>query len=68
MDRWVKHYLELYSEETEVAQTPIDDLPRLPIMHELDAEPTIDELGKVRFAVMWKSPRERWHTSRRTQK
>ena len=38
MDIWVKHYLELYSEETEVAQTAIDDLPRLPTMHELDAD------------------------------
>ena len=47
MDRWVEHYLELYSEETEVAQTAIDDLPRLPTMHELDAEPTIEELGKA---------------------
>ena len=47
MDWWVKHYLELYSEETEVAQTAIDDLPRLPTMQKLDAEPTIDELGKA---------------------
>ena len=47
MDRWVEHCLELYSEETEVAQTAIDDLPRLPTMHELDAEPTIEELGKA---------------------
>ena len=41
------NYLELYSEETEVAQTKIEDLPRLPSMHKLDAEPTIDELSKA---------------------
>ena len=47
MYRWVKHYLELYSEETKVAQTAIYDLPRLLTMHELDAEPTTDEPGKA---------------------
>ena len=47
MERWVEHYLDLYSDETEVAQTAIDDLPQLPIMTELDAEPSISELSKA---------------------
>lgn len=47
MDRWVEHYLELYSRETSVSQEALDAIPNLPVMEELDATPTVDELEKA---------------------
>ncbi|XP_076035992.1 uncharacterized protein LOC143021955 [Oratosquilla oratoria] len=47
MDRWVEHYSELYSRENTIAPSALDAIEPLPIMEELDAEPTIAELGKA---------------------
>ncbi|XP_076042204.1 uncharacterized protein LOC143026092 [Oratosquilla oratoria] len=47
MDRWVKNYSELYSRENTVAPSALDAIEPLPIMEELDAEPTIAELCKA---------------------
>lgn len=41
MDRWVKHYSELYSRENTVPISALDAISTLPIMEELDAEPTL---------------------------
>ena len=45
MERWVEHYLELYSKVSNVAQDAIDSLPQYPIMSELDGELDILELS-----------------------
>ena len=48
MDRWVEHYSELYSRDNTVAASALDAIEPLPIMEELDAEPTyIAELCKA---------------------
>ena len=45
LDRWVEHYSDLYSEERYNSLEEI--IPQLPVMTELDAEPTLDELAKA---------------------
>ncbi|KAK4328599.1 hypothetical protein Pmani_001075 [Petrolisthes manimaculis] len=47
MDRWVEHYLELYSRETSVSQEALNAIPDLTVMEELDATPTTSELEKA---------------------
>ena len=47
MDRWVEHYLELYSTENMVSVDAIYSNPVLSVMEELDVEPTMDELEKA---------------------
>ncbi|XP_033111734.1 uncharacterized protein LOC117112703 [Anneissia japonica] len=47
MSRWVEHYLELYSTETDISQVALDTLPQLPVMGELDHEPSVLELSQA---------------------
>lgn len=47
MNRWVEHYSELYSKENVVAPSALDNIECLPVMEELDAVPTEDELSKA---------------------
>ena len=47
MVRWVEHYSELYSRETVVTETALNSIEDLPVMDELDALPTIEELSKA---------------------
>ena len=47
MDRWVEHYSDLYSRENSVTTTALEAIGSLPIMEELDALPTVEELGKA---------------------
>ena len=47
MERWVEHYSELYSRENRVATLALHAIEPLPIMEELDAEPTLEELSKA---------------------
>ena len=47
MERWVEHYSELYSRENIVVTSAIDSIEPLPVMEELDAEPTLEEFGKA---------------------
>ena len=47
MDRWVEHYSELYSRETRVSDAALEGMTQLPIMEELDAAPTLEELSKA---------------------
>ena len=51
MERWVEHYLELYSKVSNVAKDAIDSLPQYPIMSELDDEPDLLELSKALDAM-----------------
>ncbi|RXN06695.1 cytoplasmic phosphatidylinositol transfer 1-like protein [Labeo rohita] len=45
--RWVEHYLDLYSKENSVSQEALDAIKDLPVLKELDAEPTLEELNKA---------------------
>ena len=47
MERLVEHYSELYSRENVVVTSALDTIELLPVMEELDAEPTPEELGKA---------------------
>ena len=47
MERWVEHYSDLYSRENTVAPSALDAVECLPVMEELDAEPTAEELSKA---------------------
>ena len=47
MERWVEHYSELYSRETVVTNAALNAIRDLPMMEELDNEPTIEDLSKA---------------------
>lgn len=45
MDRWVEHYHDLYSTENVVTEPALNSIKTLPVMEELDREPTMDEVS-----------------------
>ncbi|XP_067884622.1 uncharacterized protein [Heterodontus francisci] len=45
MDRWVEHYRELYSRENVVTETILNAAQSLPVMDELDVQPSKSELS-----------------------
>ena len=47
LQRWVEHYLELYSTQNIVTDAALSALPNLPVMEELDEKPTLEELSKA---------------------
>ena len=47
LQRWVEHYLELYSTQNIVTDAALDALPGLPAMEELDEMPTLEKLSKA---------------------
>ena len=47
MERWAEHYQELYSRETVVTDTAVENTCPLPVMEELDDPPTIEEFSKA---------------------
>ena len=47
LQRWVEHYLELYSTQNIVTDAALGALPDLPVMEELDEKPTLEELSKA---------------------
>lgn len=47
MERWVEHYPALYSRDNNVVDLALDAIEPLPIMQDLDAEPTLEELSKA---------------------
>ena len=47
LKRWIEHYLELYATVNTVSSTALDDIPDMPLMEELDAIPTQEELSKA---------------------
>ena len=47
LQRWVEHYLELYSTQDIVTDTALNALPGLPVIEELDNTPTLEELSKA---------------------
>ncbi|KAL8621706.1 hypothetical protein ACOMHN_061841 [Nucella lapillus] len=46
-ERWAEYYQELYSRETIVTDTAVENTCSLPVMEELDDPPTIKELSKA---------------------
>ena len=51
MERWVEHYLELYSTQNVVTEAALNAIDQLPVMEELDEEPTVEELSKAMDAL-----------------
>ena len=47
MERWAEHYQQLYSRENIVTDTAIERITPLPVMDELDAPPSLEELSKA---------------------
>ena len=47
MERWVEHYSELYARENIVTEDALNAIECLPVLEELDEEPTLNELSKV---------------------
>ena len=47
MERWAEHYQELYSRETIVTETAVENTSPLPVMEELDDPPTTEKLDKA---------------------
>ena len=47
MARWVEHYTNLYSKQNVVTTTALDAIECLPVMQELDTEPTVEELSNA---------------------
>ena len=47
MERWVEHYSDLYSRETNISEATLESVERLPVMEELDNLPSLEELSKA---------------------
>ena len=47
MERWVEHYLELYTTRNVVSDAALNAIPDLPVLDELDVEPSMEELSKA---------------------
>jgi hypothetical protein len=47
MERWVEHYSELYSKDNSISDSALETIECLPVMAELDVEPSIEELRKA---------------------
>ena len=47
MERWVEHYQELYSNEDTVSEESLNSIKLMPVMVELDSEPTASEIKKA---------------------
>ena len=44
---WVEHYSELYAREIIVTEDALNAIECLPVLEELDEEPTLDELSEA---------------------
>ena len=47
MERWVEHYLQLYSTENTVSEETLNSIQLKAIMEALDSEPTASEIEKA---------------------
>ena len=43
MERWVEHYLDLYSTDNTLTDDALDTIETLAVMTDLDTEPTEDD-------------------------
>ena len=46
MERWVEHYSKLNAREYVVTEDALNAIEYLPVLKELDAEPTVQELAR----------------------
>ncbi|CAE1331792.1 unnamed protein product [Acanthosepion pharaonis] len=60
LECWVEHYLELYAIQNVVMDATLGALPSLPVMEELDALPSAEELRKTIDSLLQESPWEGW--------
>ena len=57
MERWVEHYLDIYSSAFILQQQTLDEVPQSPILDQLDLPPTTEELvSAIEAATIGKSP------------
>ena len=57
MERWVQHYSELYSRENAVTEEALNNIVCLPVLEELDSEPTLAEIkAALDFLASGKAP------------
>ncbi|XP_038062349.1 uncharacterized protein LOC119732818 [Patiria miniata] len=47
MERWAEHYMELYATENTVSEEALNGIANMPVMEELDTDPTQEELSKA---------------------
>ena len=47
MERWVEHYLELFSTENTLSEEVLNSIQLMPIMVKLDSEPTASKTEKA---------------------
>ena len=47
LERWVEHYSDIYTRENIVSPSTPDAVECLPIMEELDTEPSLEEISKA---------------------
>ena len=47
MERWMEHYLKLYSTENTVSEEALNKIKLMPIVVELDSEPRASEFEKA---------------------
>ncbi len=66
MKRWVEHYLERYATQNIMSETALNAIPDLPVLDELDAELTEEELSKARPPVYQQGPLARTASSQRS--
>ena len=45
--RWTEHYQELYATQNVVTDSAIYRIPELPVLDQLDAQPSLEELSKA---------------------
>ena len=53
MGRWMKNYLDINSTENKVSGETLHSIQSTPVIQELDAEPTTEELEKVMMRLPW---------------
>ena len=47
MKRWVEHYSALYAKDNMVTEDALNTIESLPVLEELDSQPSLEELGKA---------------------
>ncbi|XP_069192067.1 uncharacterized protein [Procambarus clarkii] len=66
MNRWVEHYSELYSRKNLVSVEALDTIKFLPIMEELDLEPTVEERSTTDMVFSLRQLQEKCRRQRNT--
>ena len=51
MEHWVQYYTELYSRDNVVTEEALDNIECLPVLEELDSEPTLAEIKAALYSL-----------------